>query len=96
MAATSQDLCASHMKEANTLDFVTTLGEASRLGWRVKAHCLQYGPMAQSGHGRRTNICKTVAELDLQTLIWTRGDAPRSTCWRAGLNVLDAAVGACR
>jgi hypothetical protein len=53
---------------------VTTLGEAHRLGWRVKAHCLQFGPMAKSGHGRRTNVCRTVAELDLHTLIWTRGE----------------------
>jgi len=44
---------------------VTTLGE----------HCLQFGPMAKSGHGRRTNVCRTIAELDMQTLIWTRGEA---------------------
>jgi hypothetical protein len=53
---------------------VTTLGEASRLGWRIKAHCLQFGPMAKNGHGRRTAVCRTVVELDMQTLIWTRGE----------------------
>jgi hypothetical protein len=54
---------------------VTTLGEAFRLGWRAKAHCLQFGPMAKSGHGRRTAICRTIAELDMRTLVWTRGEA---------------------
>jgi hypothetical protein len=53
---------------------VTTLGEAFRLGWRVKAHCLQVGPMAKSGHGRQTVICEVVAELDMKTLLWTRGE----------------------
>jgi hypothetical protein len=54
---------------------VTTIGEAFRLGWRAKAHCLQFGPMPKSNHGRRTNICRTVADLDMQTLVWTRGEA---------------------
>ena len=31
--------------------------------------------MAKSGPGRRTNLCRTIAELDMQTLIWTRGAA---------------------
>jgi len=48
--------------------------EAHELGWRVKAHCLQFGPMAKSGHRRRTNVCRTVVELDMQTLIRTRGE----------------------
>jgi hypothetical protein len=52
---------------------VTTIGEAVRLGWRAKAHCLQFGPMPKSSHGRMTNVCRTTAELDMQTLIWTRG-----------------------
>jgi hypothetical protein len=54
---------------------VTTLGEAFRLGWRARAHCLQFGPMAKSGAGRRTNVCRTVEDLDLATVIWTRGEA---------------------
>ena len=54
---------------------ITTLGEARQLGWRVKAHCLQFGPMAKSRHGRTTNLCRTTVELDLQTLVWTRGEA---------------------
>jgi hypothetical protein len=54
---------------------VTTLDDAFRPGWRVKAYCLQFGPMAKSGHGRRTAICRTVVELDMQTLLWTRGEA---------------------
>ena len=53
---------------------VTTLGEAWRLGWRVKAHCLQVGPMAKSGHGRRTVICEVTVDLDMLTLVWTRGE----------------------
>jgi hypothetical protein len=54
---------------------VTTIGEAFWLGWRVKAHCLQFGPMAKSGHGRRTNVCRTTVELDMETFVWTRGEA---------------------
>jgi hypothetical protein len=53
---------------------VTTLGEAFRLGWRVKAHCLLFGPMPKSSHGR-TNVCRTTVKLDMQTLVWTRGEA---------------------
>jgi hypothetical protein len=54
---------------------VTTLGEWFRLGWRVKARRIQFGPMAKSGHGQRTAICRTIAELDLRTLVWTRGES---------------------
>jgi hypothetical protein len=56
---------------------------AFRLGWRVKAHCLQFGPMAKSGHGRRTAVCRTIVDLDIQTLVWTRGDALPLDLWRA-------------
>jgi len=30
--------------------------------------------MAKSGHGRTTNVCRTTTELDVQTLLWTRGE----------------------
>jgi hypothetical protein len=60
---------------ASAITVVTTLGEAFRLGWRAQARCLVVGPMAKSGHGRKTVICETVAELDLRTLVWTRGEA---------------------
>jgi hypothetical protein len=42
---------------------VTTLGEAFRLGWRVK------------GKAAMANACRTIAELDMRTLVWTRGEA---------------------
>ncbi len=31
--------------------------------------------MAKSGHGRMTVICEQTVELDLRTLVWTRGEA---------------------
>ena len=50
---------------------VETIGEAYRLGWRIKVRC---------AFGTRDGMksireCKTRADLDLKTLVWTRGDA---------------------
>lgn len=53
---------------------VTTLGQALQHGWKIKAHCTLTGPNPKSLHGRRTNLCRTSAELDLKTLVWTRGE----------------------
>ena len=50
---------------------IETLGEAWFYGWRVTARC---------AYGKRDGMksireCKTRADLDLKTLVWTRGDA---------------------
>jgi hypothetical protein len=52
---------------------ISTLGEAYRLGWRVRVRCLLVGPHHKRGH--RAGIrCDTMAELDMPTLVWTRGE----------------------
>jgi hypothetical protein len=48
---------------------IETLGEALSRGWRVTARC---------AHGRRDGMksikeCVYRAELDMETLVWTRG-----------------------
>jgi hypothetical protein len=66
---------------------VETLNQAWQLGWRLKVRC---------GRGRRdtmksTRECVGTPELDLETLVWTRGaDFPiarlesRMKCPRCG------------
>jgi hypothetical protein len=53
------------------LDFmqVETLGEALTAGWRVHARCLD----GVVGYTRSTAKCHHQAELNLETLVWTRG-----------------------
>ncbi len=53
---------------------VTTLGEAWRLGWRVRARCFWMAPSAKSKDERGQIQCDTSAELDMKTLVWTRGE----------------------
>lgn len=52
---------------------VNTLGEAWKLGWRVKARCY----WTASGRKSRPQYvwCDTTVELDMPTLVWTRGEA---------------------
>lgn len=50
---------------------IETLGEAFKAGWRVQARC---------AHGKRRGMrqmreCLCRIELDLETLVWTRGEA---------------------
>jgi hypothetical protein len=50
---------------------VETLGEALSCGWRITARC---------AHGKRDGMksireCVYNAELDMETLVWTRGRA---------------------
>ena len=51
---------------------VRTLGDAWRYGWTATAVCqfMAYGKRSE----HRNISCRTVYELDLKTLIWTRGD----------------------
>ena len=48
---------------------VETLGEALKAGWRVHARCV--GGIVDNT--RSTAKCRHQAELDIQTLVWTRG-----------------------
>jgi hypothetical protein len=48
---------------------VETLGEALAAGWRVHARCLD----GVVGYTRSTAKCHHQRELNLETLVWTRG-----------------------
>jgi hypothetical protein len=48
---------------------ISTLGQAYEAGWRVTVKCA-HGPMRGM---KRVRPCQTHGELDLETLIWTRG-----------------------
>jgi hypothetical protein len=52
-----------------------TLGEAYQLGWRVKVACTWGTPNPKSRHDRTRIECDTITDLDLKTLVWTRGAA---------------------
>jgi hypothetical protein len=49
---------------------VNTLGEAFQLGWRVRAQCVA---RAITNSGRDVPLCNQAVELDMKTLVWTRG-----------------------
>ncbi len=52
---------------------VETIGDAYSLGWRVIARCThgrEDGPRSQS-----SRACSYRKELDMETLVWTRGRA---------------------
>jgi hypothetical protein len=82
---------------------VQTLGQAYLLGWRATASCICSGPNPKSRHGRTRTECDTTAELDMKTLVWTRGAnfplellesrlrCPR--CGKLGVTVLFAVPG---
>jgi hypothetical protein len=66
---------------------IETLGEAFSLGWRLTARCASENPvLASASIGnrdamKRVRECKCRTELDLETLVWTRGRAvPLSCC----------------
>lgn len=52
---------------------VRTVGEAWKLGWRLTVHCYWRGQHHKPGHRNDTVYCDTKTELDLRTLVWTRG-----------------------
>jgi Zn finger protein HypA/HybF involved in hydrogenase expression len=69
---------------------IQTLGEAWKLGWRVRVRCLVTGP-APKNRDRVSIYCETSAELEMKTLVWTRDDgfpldqlAARLKCPRCG------------
>jgi hypothetical protein len=48
---------------------IETIGEASQLGWRITVRCIE----GRVDQGRSFRECKLQEELDLRTLMWTRG-----------------------
>jgi hypothetical protein len=50
---------------------VSTLGEALDLGWRIRARCA----FGKRDAMKSVRECEMMAELDLATLVWTRGRA---------------------
>jgi hypothetical protein len=52
---------------------VEAIGEAYSLGWRVSARC-KYGRPDGAGP-KSSRECGHRYELDIQTLVWTRGGA---------------------
>jgi hypothetical protein len=51
-----------------------TIGEVWKLGWRVTARCIWSAPGRKTKEGRTQIQCDTTTELDMKTLVWTRGD----------------------
>jgi hypothetical protein len=51
---------------------VETLGEALSYGWRITARCA-WGKQREGLQSKKE--CRYGAELDLETLVWTRGRA---------------------
>ena len=52
---------------------VQTLKQAWHLGWRVRVRCYVFGPHHKRGWRDHT-LCDYSAELDMLTLVWTRGN----------------------
>jgi hypothetical protein len=52
---------------------VETLGQASSLGWRVQVRCTH--GRADDTRRKSSRDCINRQELDMQTLLWTRGAA---------------------
>lgn len=52
---------------------VETLGEAYALGWRVTVRC-SHG-REDGAHAKSSRECINRKELDMETLVWTRGKA---------------------
>ena len=73
---------------------ISILGQAYEAGWRVNIRC-NHGPMRGM---KRTAPCHDSAELDVETLLWTRGEGfpleklgsrlKCPTCWSRRIFVL--------
>jgi ribonuclease Z len=53
---------------------VLTLKNAWYAGWRIRVRCFAFGPNHKAGH-RDHVLCDHTTELDVKTLVWTRGPA---------------------
>lgn len=54
---------------------VRTLKDALYSGWKVRVRCFVFGPHHKRGW-RDHVLCDYKRELDLHTLVWTRGNLP--------------------
>jgi hypothetical protein len=52
---------------------VETIGEAYSLGWRVTVRCVH--GREDGAHSKSSRECINRKELDMETLVWTRGRA---------------------
>jgi hypothetical protein len=68
---------------------VETIGEAYDLGWRVTVRCA-WGPRDDM---KRVRECVYGGELDLLSIVWTRGRNFPIGCWRVDSSVRDVARG---
>jgi hypothetical protein len=51
---------------------IETIGEAFLLGWRITARC---AAERSDGPSAKSRTCNYRRELDVETLVWTRGRA---------------------
>jgi hypothetical protein len=58
-----------------------TLGEACSQGWRVTVRC-SYG-RSESPRSQSSRECNYRKELDMETLVWTRGRGFPRRAWKA-------------
>jgi hypothetical protein len=61
---------------------VETLGEARSQGWRVTVRCAD--GRTESPRSQSSRECSYRRELDMETLVWTRGRAFPLRGWKAG------------
>ena len=52
---------------------VETIGEAYSLGWRVTVRCVRGSDDDDGPRSRSSRECANRKELDMETLVWTRG-----------------------
>jgi hypothetical protein len=62
-------LTALHRCSLIVLMPIETLGDAMTAGWRVHAKCID----GRVDHTHSTRKCHYMRELNLETLVWTRG-----------------------
>src|ERR1700720_3339641 len=67
-ALDSQEVCSHFVLMA-----VETIGEAYSLGWRVPVRGVQ--GREDGAHSKSSRECINRKELDMETLVWTRGRA---------------------
>jgi hypothetical protein len=64
---------------------VETLGEACSQGWRVTVRCAD--GRTKSPRSQSSRECRYRRELDMETLVWTRGRAFALGGWRAAVRI---------
>jgi hypothetical protein len=74
---------------------ISTIGEAHDLGWRIRVYCREWKGQAMKKH----RGCTAQVDLDLPTLVWTRGRdfqladiAARMKCIKCGGRLVSVAM----